>query len=338
MPSRLKHRIYSRRPDACADLAWATAAAWARLAGPTTWRLKRHALAWLASGIPPAPAGGTPRVAVHSLVCKRDLRMALFSAKSLLLAAQEPIRWVYHDDGSLSADDCARLERHLSHAKVIRRPESDARAEAALRDFPKLAAWRRCHAMSLKLIDVSLWAEDERVVYLDTDVLFLRRPDLLLDGEAGRSPSYFNRDVASVYAPSDVDLLAEEFGVALLPEINAGVWAMDQTELRLERLERWIASDLFQPRLSDPLVEQTLVALLASVAHHGAHHLPPEYDLRFERPIEACVCRHYAGPFRHGFALEGMAHLLLEQRFAARWRVWAEGPLRSPVRGDNFRG
>ena len=64
--------------------------------------------------------------------------------------------------------------------------------------------------------------------------------------------------------------------------------------------------------------------MLATSSSHGVEFLPDEYDLRFERAIEDIVSRHYAGYFRQGFVLEGLAYLLNEQRFEAQWHTFAQ--------------
>ena len=246
--------------------------------------------------------------------------MALAAAKSLMLVTDDPIQWVLHDDGTLSAADVACLHHHLPGSIIVERGEADARAREKLKRYPALLAWRSTgQVMPLKLLDVAFWARASRLLYVDSDVLFFREPSLLLrEARAASGPGLFNRDLDSVY-PVTPDAVRARFGFELLPRINAGLYVLDRAVVDLEKLESWLADPFFDGIRDVPIMDQMLHAMLACASETGAGYLPDTYDMLFLRPVDRLVCRHYAGWFRHGFVLEGVAHLLNECEFERRW-------------------
>ncbi|HEX8530588.1 MAG TPA: hypothetical protein VF646_11215, partial [Cytophagales bacterium] len=103
--------------------------------------------------------------------------------------------------------------------------------------------------------------------------------------------------------------------------VNVGLWVMNREDLDLPKTERWLAAfpaDL--PPLKKRLTEQTLLAMLATDSANGVAHLPPPYDVAFEKKPEDAVCKHYVGRIRHGFELEGLRYLAGPLDFINRWQ------------------
>ena len=274
------------------------------------------------SPAPRAQMGTGPTI--QRLVCASHLSMAVASAKSLMLAAGQPLHFLFHDDGSLTAADAGALKDHFPGSRVVMRDEADERAERELAAYPTIRTWRAQNVMPLKLIDVALWAPGRRVTYIDSDVLFFSHPGDLL--EASRTPgsvNHFNRDIDPLYL-TPVETVRDQLGVALQPCINAGLFVMNRGDLSQELLEGWLQSPVIFPMISELLMEQQLTAMLACASPQGTTFLPATYDLLFRQPVETLVCRHYAGAFRHGFALEGLAHLLNERQFESRWAKFSQ--------------
>ena len=258
--------------------------------------------------------------AAHMLLGSVHLNMALAAAKSLMLVADCPIRWTLHDDGTLSDGEMACLRDHLPGAIIVERREADNRAGEALEPYPTLLAWRSTgQVMPLKWLDVALWESAPRLLYVDSDVLFFREPSLLLrEARAASGRGLFNRDLDTVY-PVTPDAVRARFGFELLSRINAGLYVIDRAAVDLDRLEAWLTDPFFDEIREAYIVDQMLHAMLACGSEAGAGYLPDTYDMLFSKTVDRLVCRHYAGWFRHGFVLEGMAHLLNEREFERRW-------------------
>lgn len=141
-------------------------------------------------------------LAIHSLVCHRDVRLAILGLGSLVRNSVRPVEIVFHDDGSLTEEDRRLLAKNLPVVRLWGRKEADAIADEALTRYPASRAYRHEQNYGLKLFDTILFEEQEAVAYCDTDILFLRRfrdlftfpsPDVRLLLMSDREESYAAR-------------------------------------------------------------------------------------------------------------------------------------------------
>lgn len=284
---------------------------------------KRRRIAQVVVNSPPAPpVDENLPYTVHTLLCKRDLSMGICAAKALNLAANLALPWVFHDDGSLRTEDFSLLRRHFPGARIVTRTEADQRASEVLRDFPRCNAWRNRHVLMLRLLDVPQWAGGTRIWFVDSDQLFFQRPNeilALLDKPLGMN--FFSRDITDSYV-LDSDKIKEITGVDIYKRVNAGLGVVNRADMRIELIEQWLGQlePFFNERTIYHRLEQTLLAMLASVSSQGIAHLPPSYDVALDKPVEHSVCKHYVGRIRHGFELEGLAYLLDDLDFIRRWQ------------------
>ncbi len=115
----------------------------------------------------------TSTLTIRSLVCHRDVDMALACLGSLLRFSHDPLRLVLHDDGSLTSEDIQRLLTGLEGSTIVLRSEADELMNQLLKNHPYSYKYRYEQAYSLKLLDIPLLSKGD-IAYCDTDVLFLR--------------------------------------------------------------------------------------------------------------------------------------------------------------------
>lgn len=255
--------------------------------------------------------------------------MATISLKAFDLAIGRAARFVVHDDGSLTAPDVWWLTYSLPGCRVIRRAEADARATKELAHRPILLEWRERQLMALKIVDVALWNSAPVTAFLDSDVLFFRRPDELLNAlTRPEGPSLFNRDIQSAYEIAPKDLF-EALDVRVLERANAGLWVMPGAALSLDRMEAWTQNPRIRALLHVPDIEQMVSVLLGSVGPGGAAYLPAGYDISFEVIGPSTVCRHFAGMFRGEYSEVGLPHLFGPMKFRRRWRAFVRAHARA---------
>jgi len=119
-------------------------------------------------------------VEVHTLTAHHHLNMYLTAIKSLL-RYHDDVAVVVHDDGSLDAADAARLRDHVNGVRLIDRAAADAELEGHLAGRPCSRQLRQRVVNSLEVFDNILLAKTERMVTLNSDVLFLDEPVELID-------------------------------------------------------------------------------------------------------------------------------------------------------------
>ena len=243
---------------------------------------------------------------LHTLLCHRDVEMAIAAAMCYALAAQSRFNWIIHDDGSLTVNDVQLIGRLVPFARVIDRRSADARFEQEYRRFPKIGEYRRNQVMALKLVDVRIWAGSARIGYMDSDICFSAYPGIFLKALNGEiKGSLFNRDIQDAYV-LDRKEIGRRLGVAPYPRVNAGLWVMDRDAIDLDTIEKWLNDPGLRDCLFAYTLDQTFVSMLGVLSSDGISHLPPEYDVDLLKPIEGSVSKHYVGAIRHGFELEGL--------------------------------
>ena len=125
---------------------------------------------------------------VHSAVPHRYVYAYLVAIKSLLQYHAD-LSIVVHDDGSLNQADKALLAYHLPGCRVIDRASADAAFDKLDNTF--LSKVRNSYTSYIKLFDTSYSSQSERVIIIDTDTLFLKRPDAIINWiENGGKPWY----------------------------------------------------------------------------------------------------------------------------------------------------
>jgi hypothetical protein len=264
---------------------------------------------------------------IHVLACRRDLHMAVCAAKAMNLVCEAALPWTFHDDGSLAEDETRLLREQFPGCRVIGAAESDMRLNALLDTHPNLKRLRQRSALMKKLLDVPPFSDRARFVYIDSDLLFFRRPSELLEKASLKSGggNWFNRDLANAYSFAP-DVIQRACQVQIPPRINSGCYVCDTDYLDLPALERWLGQLIAaQPDFYLHYAEQTLTAMAAGASAGGARYLSEPYDVAYGKDVATSVSKHYVGHIRHGFELEGLAYLLKDAEFARRWAEFCSG-------------
>ena len=181
----------------------------------------------------------------------------------------------------------------------------------------------------MKLIDPVLLASAERIVILDSDVLFFRAPrELCAHVEQAPADAWlFQRDPASTYNLTEADA-ASAFGIRMPERVNSGIAVVPRSLVDLDLCERMLEHpDVRRP---SGWIEQTLFALCAG-ARGQVEYLPPSYAISLERGLDygAFTARHYAGPSRPLLTEEGMPYAARQGCLGAT--PMAKAPDRGPV-------
>lgn len=246
--------------------------------------------------------------AIHMLVCRRDYEMAIISALVLNHLGRKGHFFILHDDGSLDHRIECLFHKYLPGSVFIKRAIADKTAAQKLSDYPNLFRLRRENILILKLTDIVLWAQNDRIGYLDSDVLFFKYPlEYIQVLKTASKTTFFNRDIANAYI-SDKSILKNIYNITLPARINSGLWVTDKKYFDFGLIESWLGHPFLKPHLSDYRLEQTLFAMLAGM--FNTEHFPSEYDVNFEKKPEASTGKHYVGRIRYGYELEGLNYLI----------------------------
>ncbi|MFH1402776.1 MAG: hypothetical protein ABIH11_00730 [Candidatus Altiarchaeota archaeon] len=115
----------------------------------------------------------TEPLEVRSLVCRKNVEVALVCLDSLIRFSAEPLKLIIHDDGSLTENDVERLSEGLGNPEIISRPCADERMEPLLEGYPMMKEVRGMNPLTLKLMDCPMMSDGD-YAFCDPDVLFTR--------------------------------------------------------------------------------------------------------------------------------------------------------------------
>ena len=255
---------------------------------------------------PPVEGLADTTCEIHVLTSANDWLNLIWALRSFYAASGERFALCIHDDGTLPEDARKQLQRQFPDARLIERSVSDREVGGELGAYPRSRRFRETNVLSLKVFDFRHYLRSERMLLLDSDVLFFSKPEALL--ARIHDPLYrcnsVNRDVKSCYTADPAEVLAW-CGVAVVERFNSGLGVIHRDALRLD----WIEEFLGIPGIIGKfwLIEQTLYAILSS--RFGVELLPEEYDVRLQEGVQGLPCRHYVGAIRHLMYKEGVRAL-----------------------------
>ena len=244
---------------------------------------------------------------IHVLTSESDLLNMLWALKSFYRISGSTFKLCIHDDGSLQRASRELLSNHFPNARLILRSDADLVMNEALQSYPLCKQLRASHCLALKLFDFLHYLESDRLLLIDSDILFFRHPTELL--RRIEDPTYLcntvNGDVKDSYTVT-ADAVREQCGFFLQSRFNSGLGLIHRKSVTFADVERYLSL----PNItSHPwLIEQTLFALCSS--QHGVQLLPQDYDVSLATPLEARPCRHYVGAIRHLLYDEGIRKLV----------------------------
>lgn len=249
-------------------------------------------------------------IPVHVLTGEKDWRLAAWTLASFFHFSEMAWPVVIHDDGTLPEDGRATLESLFRGARIIRRSEADDAMNRTLLAYPFCHDYRNAHPLALKIFDMPHFAEGDRFLMIDSDVLFFNRPREIVEwagGPAKNKECWFNEDVqeSSLITAAEA---REELDVKLWARVNSGLAAIYKPAVDLDFCDRALATTSI---LRGPVwrVEQTLFALCASRGGKGGL-LPKNYEVSLRRRASPeAIARHYVGAVRDRFYGEGLKRL-----------------------------
>jgi hypothetical protein len=195
-------------------------------------------------------------IILRSLVCKRDMQMALICFHSLHVALGNKINLIIHEDGSLEDKDANTLAERFPLATIIRRRDTEEIVMESLSQYPSCRKYRQTHPLSNKLLDIPLLS-DKSVQFIDCDILFFQKVRSLFGDYQGNI--FMFEDDDGHCAPLLNLIVKHDFRIA--KGFNSGLFRFDLSGYDLD----WIDWMLGRPDLMrvPGLAEQTCYAALS---------------------------------------------------------------------------
>lgn len=181
-------------------------------------------------------------VEIHTLICKKDLTLAVNNFKSLQRYEEfANMVVVLHDDGSLTKEDLPMLEK-IKNMTIIWREDADMKIKSFVDKHPNCKSYRLGDSHinlwhKIKLFDYFYFSKTKKILGMDTDLLFLRKPENVIRLMNAETAFYFP-DIQSAYCfnePKDVKVL-ENVNTGLIYLPDESYYNMDAIEHALTNL------------------------------------------------------------------------------------------------------
>ena len=263
------------------------------VAGAIRYACGESAMRRAARRLPPIDESSPDGFTCSFMTGRGYWQQTLFCAHSLATVLDGPLHVTLLDDGTLTPKQTATLLRVLPGVRLIARAEIDAVLQHTLprSQFPRLRELRDRMPMMRKLVDLRA-SRSGWQLYLDSDMLFLRRPDFLVECERTSTSCHMVDRLFAYSLPSEQ--LAQLSGRPVPACVNAGIVGLDDRAINWPEVETWVRQ-MPAPGLNPQLLEQTLTAML--LGHFESRAAPSEaYHILYTRdatPPPAAVLLHY---------------------------------------------
>lgn len=258
------------------------------------------------SRLPMPQQKGVSNFSIHMLCQEPDVAMIEWSVRSFLKHSGLSPQIIIHDDGSMTKRSAELLETRLPNLKVLFKADARRALQAHPGYTPLVRKFdEQGHKVSLQLVDCYLLSNTEKVMLLDGDVLFFKKPTEVIEFIENKTP--FDAMVSKQYGTYDLKVkksysekyhLVERHGGLMNPGlilINKSAFPQEKFIEFLENTERPYG-DYFLPMSGwGSLIAQVNYAFF-----------PEDRYIMKDRPNDGTVMKHFTGPRRYEFYAYGI--------------------------------
>jgi hypothetical protein len=271
---------------------------------------------------PPVPCDPNSALEVHTQVCNRDWMNGIWTLKSLRAQCGSSFNLFVYLDINVQPEVRQIFETHFPGVQIPKQEWLEERVRERMAPLaPAIAAlWRARHSPTLcKLVNMWICAKNQRLLYLDPDILFYAPPAELLtfistdDGSDGLGVWNVTGMIPESlpdtggYSLFENDVL-ETYGLKLPRDFNCGLGAIRPRTLDWPFIEKVLGTLRWRPDRT-LMVEQTCFAIQA--VRSGWERLDRKRYLVGGGAAldEEVVTVHYTGGRRDLFYVEGVPKL-----------------------------
>lgn len=232
---------------------------------------------------------------IHSLVCRKDLINFLWCVKTFVYFSEMMPTVVVHEDGSLHEKDVRLLKKQLHGCEIIKKSKADEEIKTCLREYDNCFDYRfnkRNFHRSLKLFDFYFYSSKDRILVLDSDLLFFSKPVEIIDffADGGEDALWMQDYVESYVMPASN--LSRLLNIRVLGKVNSGLLAVSKDIFDLDVVELFIQKCRERCFVEPDFTEQTAYAILISRKNNRAFGRD-RYQISDRKITDDTVCHHF---------------------------------------------
>lgn len=159
---------------------------------------------------------------IRILICKRDVEMALNMINSLRRHIEFKTIPIYlHDDGTLDIDSKNKL-LNIGNTYIVDREYADGKVSEYLTNYKSCKRYRfennkLFNPTKMKLFDFYFLSNNKNVLCIDSDILFVNKPEIMIDLITNSIPFYFP-DFQNAYS------FCKTTKANVLEKVNVGIF------------------------------------------------------------------------------------------------------------------
>jgi len=262
------------------------------------WKQKRLRAAILKTR--PIAFDRTATTEICCLTSKRDFCWLILGLKSFFRFGGISTRLLIIDDGSLTQREYYWLSFHLKDCRIITSERLETEAKRRFGDKHVLVSWLHIYSVRKK-VGPLLFAEAETLLFMDSDVLFYKKPKELY--------SFIKEPQGVIYSPDNLDsyILSQVeakywFGKKMRSRLNSGIVGLPRTMMSEKLLSRLVSLFVTEMSVERPWQIQAYFALLFAELHESLISVLPEtYKVGLFEVDDETVCGHYTQIARHRY-------------------------------------
>lgn len=245
-------------------------------------------------------------VEVMSLVSHNDTLSYLCMIKTFSYFSKRIFPITVCDDGTLTKNDISILKKNVRGIKIISNKIANVVVQKKLRTYPYSSELRKKIVYMRKKIDFPLLARKERVLILDSDLLFFKKPTEILKwmNNRAKKTTIFISDCRDSYILSNIET-SVLFKTKMISRLNSGIIGFHRQIMSLKKIEafsKFILNGAGILTTRYPQIQAIFAFLFAQLSKQHVHRLPKTYLLSEARCfIPNLVCRHYVRSVRELF-------------------------------------
>ncbi len=188
----------------------------------------------------PIPCRPLAATEIHVLTCHPHVFMCISALKSFLRYFND-LAISIHEDGSLTRTDKKLLHHHLPGVRLIEKKLADEEIERKFLNYPHILKYRSSVINSLELIDHLSSVRTPKIIILNSDVLFLERPNEVIDWIAGNQEGNL-----CVYeeTPEEQNSFISQLGFSAPPHITLGLVCTRSSLMDAELINSMLQSSI----------------------------------------------------------------------------------------------
>jgi lipopolysaccharide biosynthesis glycosyltransferase len=204
------------------------------------------------------------KLEIHTLMCSADIDWLIKTVKLFTHHSELDFNLVVHEDGSFTKNDITKLSSSLDNTSVIGREYADEHIKEFLDNHELCTHFRfsEHHTIfRIKLFDPFFFTKSNNVMYMDSDILFCKKPHELIE-YVNNKIGFYLLDMSSAYC---VPFRDEDHDTSIYRKINAGLnYYPTKNHYNLDYVEECL-SILYQHGsrgATHPFLEQNCIAYM----------------------------------------------------------------------------